>query len=221
MDFQEIRFNFDVEMMDIDYLADIFKKSESWLNIRLDENLNPYIYNENENIYEFMDVSHLSTKQIEIIFNSFFDFTFDNIVNVSLYKFLVLKKDDNKLTVLAIIHSSIFDYTSIKKFTDLFINPKDNIYENNILNHYNYVNNYLKSVDFKTDSIYWKNHFLNAGNYVKYYNIKSDDYKKIRIPINKRLISDFLNDYDVCEFEFLTAVFALYLAHVSQQKALY
>ena len=153
MDFQEIRFKFDVEMMDEDRLADIFKKTGHWLNIRLDENLKPYTYNENENIYEFMDASHLSANQTENIFNSFFDFTFDNIVNVSLYRFLVLKIDDNKLTVLAIIHSSIFDYTSIKKFTELFNNPKNNIYENNILNHYKYVNNYLKSADFKTDSI--------------------------------------------------------------------
>ena len=93
MDFQEIRFKFDVEMMDEDRLADIFKKTGHWLNIRLDENLKPYTYNENENIYEFMDASHLSANQTENIFNSFFDFTFDDIVNVSLYKFLVLKID--------------------------------------------------------------------------------------------------------------------------------
>ncbi len=218
MDLQEIRFKFEVEMADEDCLADIFKKTEYWLNIRLDENLKPYIYNENENIYEFMDASHLSANQIETISNSFFDFTFDNIVNVSLYKFLVLKIDDNKLTVLAIIHSLIFDYTSIKKFTELFNNPKNNIYENNILNHYKYVNNYLKSAEFKTDSIYWKNHFLNAGNYVKYYNIKSDDYKNIRIPIDNEFISGFLDDYNVCEFEFITAVFALYLTRVDRTK---
>ena len=218
MDFQEIRFKFDVEMMDEDCLADIFKKTGHWLNIRLDENLKPYTYNENENIYEFMDASHLSANQTENIFNSFFDFTFDDIVNVSLYKFLVLKIDDNRLTVLAIIHSSIFDYTSIKKFIELFNDPKDNTYENNILSHYNHADDYLKSADFKSDSIYWKNHFLNAGNYVKYYNIKSDDYKNITIPIDNELISGFLKDYDFCEFEFITAVFALYLTRVDRTK---
>jgi len=217
MVFQEIRFKFDVELMNGDCLEDIFTKAVSCLNVRLDDNLKPYIYNDDENFYEFMDVSHLSHNQIESIYNSFFNFTFDNIVNVSLYKFLVLKKDD-KLTVFAIIHSSIFDYTSIKKFSELFINPKNNIPENNILNHYNHVNNYLKSSDFKNDSIYWKKHFLDIGNYVKYYNIKSKNYKNIKIPINNELISDFLKDYNVCEFEFITAIFALYLTRVDRTK---
>ena len=152
MVFQEIRFKFDVELMNGDCLEEIFTKAVSCLNVRLDDNLKPYIYNDDENFYEFMDASHLSHNQIESIYNSFFNFTFDNIVNVFLYKFLVLKKDD-KLTVFAIIHSSIFDYTSIKKFSELFINPKNNIPENNILNHYNHVNNYLKGcVRFGTDA---------------------------------------------------------------------
>ena len=131
-----------------------------------------------------------------------------------MYKFLVLKNDD-ELTILANIHSSIFDYSSIKKFYELFNSPNDIPIENNTINRYNQINDYLSSSEFEKDSIYWKKHLLDVGNYVKFYNIKSSNYKNIKIPLNNKT-KNFLNQNNIPKFEFMTVAFSLYLSRINR-----
>ena len=56
---EEIKFQFDIEIIEHDKLDDIFKKMESLLNIRFDKNLKPYICNDNVE-YDILNVSQLN-----------------------------------------------------------------------------------------------------------------------------------------------------------------
>ena len=200
----EIKFSFDTNFLNKNYLDNIFKKIKS-LNIRFDENLNPY-YSDNKIIYEFEDISKLDPQDIEIKINSFFSFTFKDITNVSLYKFLILKNND-KLTILANIHPLIFDYSSINSFYNLFDNGV--FLEKNVLSHYRNLDNYFNSNDFKRDNDYWKNNVSDIEDYVKFYNITSNNYKNVKIPFNRP---------EDIKFNFITAIFSLYLSRINQTK---
>ena len=175
-----IKFIFDINFRDKNSLDDIFNKLKS-LNIRFDNNLIPYSTGNNV-IYEFDDVSKLDKSDIQLKINSFFNFTFKDFVNVDLYKFLVLKNMD-KLTILAIIHPLIFDYTSINRFYNLFNN--NTLYYKNVISYYHNLDKYFNSNDFKEDSEFWENYLSNSDDYVKFYNISSNNYKSIKIPLNQ------------------------------------
>ena len=199
-----IKFIFDINLRDKNSLDDIFNKLKS-LNIRFDNNLIPYSTGNNV-IYEFDDVSKLDKSDIQLKINSFFNFTFKDFVNVDLYKFLVLKNMD-KLTILAIIHPLIFDYTSINRFYNLFNN--NTLYYKNVISYYHNLDKYFNSNDFKEDSEFWENYLSNSDDYVKFYNISSNNYKSIKIPLNQ--IEDN-------KFNFITGVFSLYLSRYNQSK---
>lgn len=158
----------------------MFKGIGNALNVQFDKDLNPYL-GDNGDIYLFRDVSSLSSESIETVIDNFFSFKFGNVIDVPLYKFLVLK-DNQKLSVLAIAHSLIFGYTSINKFYQLFHNAHaiyfndspdgspssfndalDISLENKIISHYKSINDYLNSPLFGIDSIYWKNQLLDIG----------------------------------------------------------
>ena len=99
----------------------------------------------------------------------------------------------------------------------------DNIY--NILNNSNSPsaernakNDYFSSQDFENDSDYWKNHVSDIGNYVRFHNIKSDEYKSMKIPFNNEKYIDFLKKHSVSRFEFITAIFSLYLSRIDRTE---
>ena len=216
MESYEIKFEFDSDYLDKYRLDAIFNKIGNILNIRFDENLRPYSTEDNK-IYTFKDVCNESAENIRLIKDSFFDFTFENIVDVALYRFLVLKNND-KLTVLANIHSSIFDYSSINAFHDLFNGSDENSLKNTVLSYYDYVDKHLKSSEFENDLIYWNNQMSDIGDHVKYYNIESNSYGKIKIPIENESLSNFLNDYDVSKFRFILAMFSMYLSRIDRNE---
>ena len=186
----EIKFLIKNIPADNDYLADFFKGIESLLNIRFDENLKPF-YTNDEIIYEFNDVSDFNINEIDREIDSFFNFKFDIVIDSPLYKFLVLKNNE-KLTILANIHHLIFDYSSINKVCEIFNNPQYKSVENDLLGYYDDVDDYLSSYDFKRDSDFWNNYFSDAGNYVKFYNLKSDDYRNIEISFDNEATTKFL-----------------------------
>ncbi|WP_295616213.1 D-alanine--poly(phosphoribitol) ligase subunit DltA [uncultured Methanobrevibacter sp.] len=210
----EIKFLIKNIPADNDYLADFFKGIESLLNIRFDENLKPF-YTNDEIIYEFNDVSDFNINEIDREIDSFFNFKFDIVIDSPLYKFLVLKNNE-KLTILANIHHLIFDYSSINKFCEIFNNPQYKSVENDLLGYYDDVDDYLSSYDFKRDSDFWNNYFSDAGNYVKFYNLKSDDYRNIEISFDNEATTKFLNEHDISKFNFFTAIFALYLSRIDR-----
>ena len=212
----EIKFSFDCEIVDKQQIDSLFENIGNCLNVQFDENYIAYSQN-NAEIYEFRDVSSLTSLNVDEIINSFFDFTFEDIINVPLYKFLVLKNND-KITILAIIHSSIFDYTSINEFHGLFNNSNDASFKNNILSYHKHVQEYLNSPDFDKDSVFWKKYLLDMGDYVKFFNIKSDNYKTIKIPIAPKMFSNFLKEYEISKFEFITSIFSLYLSRIDSTK---
>ena len=49
---------------------------------------------------------------------------------------------------------------------------------------------------------FWSNYLSDIGNYVKFYNIKSDNYEDIKIPLKNEKVTNFIKKYDVSEFEF-------------------
>ena len=206
MEFHEIKFSFDTELTDNEHLDSIFTEIDSFLGYHLDENLNMYPA-KNEEIYDFKDFSNLNQEELENEINHFFNFNFNEIYDVPLYKFLVIK-NNGKLTVLANIHSSIFNYGSIKLFKDLFNNPDISL-SDNCLSKYDSMNSYLNSSDFNQDAIYWKKQLSDAGKYLKFYNIRSDLHKNIKIPIN-------INNSS--KLEFITAAFSLYLSRVDNTE---
>ena len=204
MEYNNIKFKFNVKFNSYGQLDLFFKEIAHYLNIQYDENLKPF-FKDNKDTYIIEDVSNLSDEIIEEIVSSFFDFRFDNIINVPLYKFLVLKRNDC-LTVLANIHSSIFDYSSVNKFYELFNEAKANPLENNFISHYNDVNAYLNSSYFEKDSLYWKEYHTDIGEYVRYYNLQSDNYKHIEIPLEAYDFSNFLKDQNTSKFNFIISI---------------
>lgn len=209
MQSQEINFLFDYELLNKDKLDIIFNRIANLLDIRFNEDLNPYYEKNNENIYDFEDVSDTGSGLIKNKINSFFNFTFDDIVDVCLYKFLVLKNND-KLTVLARIHSLIFDYTSINEFYDIFNNFQHKKYENNIFSYYDELNNILNSSDFDNDCEYWINNLSDIEDHIGFYKIRSNNYLSKKLSFNHDALNEFLNTHKISKFNFFTAVFSLY-----------
>ena len=133
-----IKFQFEIDLINNDALDNIFKKIGSLLNIQLDENLKPYTHNIKPD-YDIIDISKLNQEHIESKINSFFSFDFLKTVDVSLYKFLVLKNKD-KLIILANIHPLIFDYALMNDIYKLF---KETNVERNLIDYYNNAHSYL------------------------------------------------------------------------------
>lgn len=213
----EIKFKFENKLIskkELDYLFNIISDT---ISFQFDEELNVYPKRPEE-IYQYMDVSNKTIEDIEEITESFFNFTFKEIIDVPLYKFLVLKNEDN-ISILAIIHPLIFDYTSINNFYEFFNNPNNNIsLENNIVSQHDISTEYLTSSDFENDANYWKKNLFNIGEYIKFYNIKSNNYKNIKIFPNNETLSNFLNENNISKFNFITSVFSLYLSRINRTK---
>ena len=99
----------------------------------------------------------------------------------------------------------------------------DNIY--NIFNNSNSPsternteNDYLSSQEFENDADYWKNYLSDIGNYVRFHNIKSDDYKSVKLQFKNERYIDFLKKHSVSRFEFITAIFSLYLSRIDRTE---
>lgn len=213
MVFHEIKFRFDRELTYDDYLESISEKINSCLNLRFDENSRPYMAD--GELYDFKDVSNYSPEEIRKDINSFFDFTFKEIVDSQLCRFLVLKNNDN-LVILGNVHESYFDYASLSSFYDLFNAPENFSCEDDMTSRHAHLEHYLNSTDFEDDLKYWKGHLLDVGNYVKFYNIKSNNYGTVKIPFDDNALQKFMKQYDVSRFEFMAAVFSLYLSRIDR-----
>lgn len=99
----------------------------------------------------------------------------------------------------------------------------DNIY--NIFNNSNSPsternteNDYLSSQEFENDADYWKNYLSDIGNYVRFHNIKSDVYKSMKLQFKNERYIDFLKKHSVSRFEFITAIFSLYLSRIDRTE---
>ena len=79
-------------------------------------------------------------------------------------------------------------------------------------------NNYLNSQDFKLDSDFWKNHLLDVDEFIKFYNVKSNNVDSKKININNEKVSIFLNNHNTSKFYFIAAVFSLYLSKIDNTK---
>ena len=207
-----VKFKFDD--INEELLPVIFDKAKYLLNFQLDDDSN-VIFIEGDVEYHIEDVSNLNFEDIEIITNSFFNFIFEDTRNVFLYKFLVLKNND-KFALLANIHSSIFNYASINDFYELFNNP-GSFDENNLIQHYDDIKNYLNSSDYDNDLNYWNNVKLNSGNYVKFYNLKSNVYKRQKIEIDRESVSIFIKTQDSSIFNFYASAFSMYISRINRQ----
>ena len=215
--FLDIKFRFYLDLFDDEnIIGDIFNKAKHLLNFQFDDDFNVSFIDSDVD-YQFKDVSSLNSDDIERITDSFFDFTFDEVCNVFLYRFLVLKNDD-KLTVLAIINSSIFDYSSINDFYLLFNNLNSTPLENNLDIYYEDVKTYLNSSDYDEDLIYWRNLALNASDHIKFYNLESNNYNSQKIKIDNGSVSAFIESHDFSLFDFYAGVFALYQSRVDRQR---
>ena len=226
----EIKFKFQWENIDEESLESFFNKIGTTLNIYFDNDLNIYTKNMKKT-YSIIDVSDWKEERIEEAMSSFLNFSFDEAIDVPLFKFLILKNNSDKYryTLLANIHSSIFDYTSIKSFYELFkkfndnristsneSNPKKDSLKDLIISHHNSLNKYLNSTDFEKDSQYWKQFQLDIGDNVKYYNLESSNYKNIKIPIDNEKLSNFLKANDTSKYNFILSIFSLYLSRVDR-----
>ena len=219
MDFFVIKFKFICDFKGKKHLDDTFKKIEDSLNIRLDDDLN-YYFTDNETGYHFEDISNENPESVKKITEIFFNFTFKNITDVSLYKFLFLKNND-KLTVLAIIHSSICDYKTIPYICELFNNSNNINYKNNF-------KMYLNSIDYKKDSDYWKKYLSDIWDYgdikvpknqVGYSMEKS--FKNIVKNLNKLNIADFSSKHDISpDILFMSAVLLILDKYTYSTKSL-
>lgn len=211
--YQNVKFILDFDVYEYP-IRDAFNKAKNILNWQFDENSNA-ILTDGEVYYRIKDVSNLKGTSIEEIIDSFFDFTFDDVIGVPLYRFLVLKNNE-KLTILANISSLIFDYSLINDFCELFDNPEKSFPKYNLDSYYKDVKDYVNSSDFEKDSSYWKNYMLNSSNHIKFYNIKHDHYKSKKINPNNDSVSTFIKNHDCTSFDFYGSIFSLYLSRIDR-----
>ena len=140
MKYDEVKFLLKFDEYDPSAIGDVFNNSKCFLNWQFGENFKADI-KEGDVDYQIMDVSDLNSADIEKITDSFFSFEFEDISNVSLYRFLVLK-NNNKCTLLAIIHPLIFSYSSVNDFYELFNNINSNSLKNDLNLYYGDVKEY-------------------------------------------------------------------------------
>ncbi|WP_407413356.1 AMP-binding protein, partial [Methanobrevibacter sp.] len=214
MNYCAIKFKFD--FIDDNLLNDFFDKVKYLLNFQFNDDSN-VVFIETDVGYQIEDISNLNPEDIEIIINSFFNFKFENASNVFLYKFLVLK-NNGKSTLLAIIHPSIFSYTSINDFYGLFNNANSAPVKNDLSLYYEDVKNYRDSTNYDNDLNYWKNIKLNASDYVKFHNLKTNDCKHWKIEIDKESVLNFIKNQDCSIFNFYASAFSLYISRINRQK---
>ena len=209
----EIKFEFDHELLGRDELDVIFKNVDEFLNLRYDKDLNFYVQRNEGEIYEFRDLSSENSDFVEYEKELFFKFRYDNIIDIPLYKFLVIKHD-GKLSVLANIHSSIFDYSAINFFYDVFNKGKEiNVGENLDL-FVKDLDTYFDSPDYVKDQAYWDDCVFDIEDFARYYNVKSSNYRSIKFSIENDFLDSFLKNYKISRFQFFTAVFSLYLSRI-------
>ncbi len=216
---EEIKFSFVVSSFICEEdVEKVFLRIADLINIQFDKDLNLYSC-VSEDIYLFKDVSNKSDSSIEEEINSFFEYSFDEIVDVPLYRFLVLKNQD-KFTVLGNIHKLIFDYTSVNYLYSIFNESKSLSFENNISQYYDSLNEYLSSSDFENDSDYWRNNLLNIGEHIKFHNVKSNNYQTIKIPFDEKILNEVSSNLNVSKFNFIAGVFSLYLTRIDGTKGI-
>ena len=215
MNCQEIKIRFDIESINENQVESIIEKINSNFNLKIDENFKPYL-SKDEKISEYKDLSNLNQREINKNITSFFKFTYNKTVNCPLSKFLFLKNKD-KLIILANIHISYLDYIPLKKIYPLF-NNKDFSYENNLNLDYIKLKKYLNSSDFKKDEEYWKNQLSDIGEYIKFYNLKTNNYKSKRATLKNQTVKKFIKKQNISKFEFITGIFSLYLSRIDRTK---
>ena len=214
LNYSTVKFKFDFNNDNL--ITDVIDNAKYLLNFQFDNASNVFFIDTGVD-YQVEDVSNLNSEDIEIITNSFFNFKFEDTFNVFLYKFLVLKNND-MFTLLAVIHPSIFNYMSINDLYKLFNNINHVCGENYLSQYYEDVKKYLNSADYDNDSDYWRDIRLNASNYMKFYNLKSNNYNCHKIEIDKELVLNFINNQDSSVFNFYASAFSLYLARINRQK---
>ena len=208
MEFYGIKFSFNYELLDENRLDTIFDNIENLLDVRFDENLNPYRQKNEGKIYELKEVDD---DVIEKEMGAFFKFSFNDMIDVPLYKFLVLKSS-SELTVLANIHSSIFDYSSVKIIKDLFDSSEEINVPKTFSSYFEEYDEYLNSSEFENDCKYWEDKLQDAEDYIKYFNIKSNNYRNISFSFDDDSLSNFLKNHKISKYNFFTAIFSLYLS---------
>ena len=82
----------------------------------------------------------------------------------------------------------------------------------------NHLDTYLNSPDFEKDCEYWKQIQTNVRDYIKFYNLESNNYKNIKIPFNPESSQGFLSEYGLSKFDFISAILSLYLSRVDGTK---
>ena len=199
---------------DCSVIRDGFIKAKDIFNWHFDENFNVTLIDEDVD-YQVKDVSNLEEIETESIIDSFFRFTFDDTIDVPLYRFLVLK-DDKRLKILANVSSLIFDYASINDFYELFGDSNKSYPEKDLDSYYVDFKDYLNSSDFGKDSVYWRNCILNSSDYVKFYNLRQSTYKKQIINVNNDSINNFIRNKSCSLFDFYGSVFSLYLSRIDR-----
>ncbi|WP_405294927.1 AMP-binding protein [Methanobrevibacter sp.] len=216
MNFYDVQFILDLEDYDYSVIEDGFIKSKNIFNWQFDKNFNATLI-DGDIDYQVKDVSNLEGSETERIIDSFFEFTFDNALDVPLYRFLVLK-DSKRLKILANISSLIFDYTSINDFYELFYDLNKSYPEKDLNSYYNDFRDYLNSTDFEKDSTYWRNYILNSSDYVKFYNLGHGAYKKQISNVDNDSINNFIKNNDCSLFDFYGSVLSLYLSRIDRTE---
>ena len=214
MEYCDIKFLLNFDEYEFSSIDDVLKSSKSFLNWKFDENFNAYTSDE-EIDYEITDVSGLENKAVENIKSSFFSSAFDNVIDIPLYKFLVLK-NNKKLTLLANISSLIFDYTSINDFYQLFYKQNKSHKYNDLNSYYSSINDYLNSPDFDNDSHYWQKQITDSSSYLKFYKLNKSNYKSRIITIPEDSVISYTDSHECSVFDFYASIFSLYLSYVDR-----
>ena len=212
LNFHDVKFMLNLDDEQYSIIGDVFNRAKGILNWRFDENFNAYQINGDID-YQVRDVC--DSNDIDEITRLFFSFNFDNITDVALYRFLVLKGSEGTV-LLAHVSSLIFDYSTVNDFYGLFKDSNRTLKKPDLDSYYSNVNDYLSSPDYMKDSAYWKNLIQNSSGYVKFQSPKGNDFKIQRINTDGDAVSEFIEGHGCSLTDFYGSVLALYLSRIDR-----
>ena len=77
--------------------------------------------------------------------------------------------------------------------------------------------NYVSS-DSEINGFYQSSNLLDIKDYLKFYNVKTDNYNFKEISFKNNSISSFLDEQSISEFVFFASIFSLYLSRIDSTK---
>lgn len=205
----------------------------NYLNLQItqEEDLfKQYIAPQIQGNYIFKDLSN-NKKEDEVI-NEFLSQDFKEYLNVPLYKFLIIKTN-NDIEIIGNIHSLLSDIGSITKLYDYLVDIINSLKSNkeyesdsNTFSYKKFIdsfNDYSLSKSYEEDVQFYVNQLNDISSYVDRLSlIKEFSFDKKVLKLNDKLISNIQKllkeKGDISKLTFFTSILSIYLSRTNNSQ---